>query len=64
MLLRQMTGNVLPKLPRTVTGVFTRFVQRVDFEQAEIQVSQYGRHFSATGGRIFVTLLFTTTEYS
>jgi hypothetical protein len=44
-----------------VTEVLACFVQKADFDRAEVQVRQYGRHFSANGGRIFV-MLFTPTD--
>ena len=62
MLLRQITGNIVPKLPYRLTGALTCFVQRVDFGRSEIQVRQYGRYLSATGGRVFVTVLFTPAD--
>jgi hypothetical protein len=61
MLLRQITGNNIPKLPRRVTGVLTRLVQREDVDRAGIQMRQYGRHLSVTGGRLLVEPLSTLT---
>jgi hypothetical protein len=55
-----MTGNIIHKLPCRLTGVLTCFVQRKDFDRAEIQVCLYERHLSATGGRLFVVLLLST----
>ena len=57
-----MTDNVVPKLPCRMKGVLTCFVQREDFDRAEVQVRQYGRHLYATGRRVFVILLFTPTD--
>ena len=34
----------------------------MDFDRAELQVRQYGRHLSTNGGPVFVILLFTPTD--